>query len=249
MKLFAIEMIKVNSIQTNSQQPLQMERADLSGAQLQLHVAKDVCLDNGQLRKINLAGTTLVRCTFRNADLRQADLFGCELTEVDFSGADLRDADLRNTVRSNVVMTGANTSGTLMDIGKDQHRDMEERTKPAFLFRSPSAAIDLGTTQTRIYVRSQGVLVSEPTIVAIKESTGEMEAGKEAVELLTRGGWKGIAPVEDGVVSDPDLTAKMLRHFFAKAGYRGANVAVLPIPAHATKADIKRFMTLPKLLE
>ena len=115
MKLFAIEMIKVNSIQTNSQQPLQMERADLSGAQLQLHVAKDVCLDNGQLRKINLAGTTLVRCTFRNADLRQADLFGCELTEVDFSGADLRDADLRNTVRSNVVMTGANTSGTLMD--------------------------------------------------------------------------------------------------------------------------------------
>lgn len=109
MKVFAIEMIKASGASANPQQPpLQFEGADLRGAQSRLLTARGVCLDNGRLGKINVAGASLEGCSFKNADLKRANFFGCELTKVDFSGADLRGADLRNTVKSNVIMTGAN---------------------------------------------------------------------------------------------------------------------------------------------
>jgi rod shape-determining protein MreB len=92
------------------------------------------------------------------------------------------------------------------------------------------------------------MVLDEPSIVAVNESTGEMEAaGKDAVELLRHSGMTRILPLEEGVVSDPDLAAKMLRYFLAKVECRGATNAVFPVPAGATKANLNALYNVAKV--
>lgn len=185
MKVFATEMIRAHSMPKESnldRQPLQMQCADLSGAEFRLPRARAICLDNTKLKKANVAGTNFVSCTFKHADLREANFFGCELTDVDFTDADLRDADLRSTVRTRVVMTGALMSGALVD--EEPQPEPRARTKTGFSLRGPSAAIDLGTNNTRIYIAGEGLVLNEPSIVAANRSTGEIEEiGTDAVKL------------------------------------------------------------------
>jgi len=250
MKVFATEMMKAGSLQADpnlDRQPLQMQCADLSGAEFRLPHARGICLDNARLTKADFTGNKLVSCTFKHADLRGANFFGCELTDVDFTDADLRDADLRNTVGTRVIMIGALTSGTLIDT-KPQPQP-ETRSRPGSLFTSYSAGIDLGTKNTRIYIRGEGIVLNEPSVVAINESTGEMEAaGRDAVELFSRSsGGRLFRPLEEGVVSDPDLAAKMLRYFLAKANYRTVSRAVFSVPARTTKANANVLYNVAKL--
>ena len=82
-----------------------------------------------------------------------------------------------------------------------------------FSMFSSDLAIDLGTANTLVYARGKGIVVNEPSIVAINKSTGEVEAvGKEAKEMLGRtpGNIVAIKPMKDGVIADFKVTEKML---------------------------------------
>jgi rod shape-determining protein MreB len=80
-------------------------------------------------------------------------------------------------------------------------------------------AVDLGTANTLVYVRGRGIVLSEPSVVAIDQSTGDVYAvGLEAKRMLGRtpGSISAIRPLKDGVIADFDLTEGMLRHFIQK---------------------------------
>src|SRR5690242_20795927 len=89
-----------------------------------------------------------------------------------------------------------------------------------FSMFSSDLAIDLGTANTLVYARGKGVVVNEPSIVAINKNSGEVEAvGKEAKEMLGRtpGNIVAIKPMKDGVIADFKVTEKMLNYFIQKA--------------------------------
>jgi rod shape-determining protein MreB len=85
---------------------------------------------------------------------------------------------------------------------------------------SNDLAIDLGTANTLVYAKGRGIVVSEPSIVAINKITNKVEAvGKAAKEMLGRtpGNIVAIRPMKDGVIADFEVTEKMLQYFIRKA--------------------------------
>src|SRR5271168_984590 len=98
-----------------------------------------------------------------------------------------------------------------------------------FSLFSSDLAIDLGTANTLVFAKGKGIVVNEPSIVAINKTTGEVEAvGKEAKEMLGRtpGNIVAIRPMKDGVIADFKVTEKMLNYFIHKA--HGRKVLVHP---------------------
>ena len=95
-----------------------------------------------------------------------------------------------------------------------------------FGYFSSDLAIDLGTANTLIYAKGRGIVVREPSVVAVqKESRGEkrvLAVGREAKEMLGRtpGGVQAIRPMTDGVIADFEVTEAMLRYFIIKAHNR-----------------------------
>src|SRR6202162_5746864 len=86
-------------------------------------------------------------------------------------------------------------------------------------FGGRDMAVDLGTANTLGYVRGRGIVLSEPSVVAIDQRTGEVHAvGVEAKRMLGRtpGTIQAIRPLKDGVIADFDVTEEMLRHFIQK---------------------------------
>ena len=86
-------------------------------------------------------------------------------------------------------------------------------------FGGRDMAVDLGTANTLVYVRGRGIVLSEPSVVAIDQRTGEVHAvGVEAKRMLGRtpGTIQAIRPLKDGVIADFDVTEQMLRHFIQK---------------------------------
>ena len=86
---------------------------------------------------------------------------------------------------------------------------------------SNDLSIDLGTANTLIYVRDKGIILNEPSVVAIRIHDGQktIEAvGMEAKRMLGRtpGNITAIRPLKDGVIADFVVTEKMLQHFIAK---------------------------------
>ena len=86
---------------------------------------------------------------------------------------------------------------------------------------STDLSIDLGTANTLIYVKERGIILDEPSVVAIRIHNGQksIEAvGKEAKRMLGRtpGNIQAIRPLKDGVIADFQVTEKMLQHFIAK---------------------------------
>lgn len=80
-------------------------------------------------------------------------------------------------------------------------------------------AIDLGTANTLVYVKSRGVVLNEPSVVAINQRTGiPMAVGTEAKRMVGRtpGYITAIRPLKDGVIADFDVTELMIRHFIRK---------------------------------
>lgn len=80
--------------------------------------------------------------------------------------------------------------------------------------------IDLGTANTLVYVRGKGIVVNEPSVVAVNTNTNEVLAvGNEAKEMIGRtpGNIVAIRPVKDGVIADFAITQAMLRYFIDKA--------------------------------
>ena len=79
--------------------------------------------------------------------------------------------------------------------------------------------IDLGTATTLIYIAGKGIVLREPSIVAMDERNGQVLAvGDEAYTMLgkTASDIRVVRPLEDGVISDYEVTEQMLKHFFAK---------------------------------
>lgn len=80
--------------------------------------------------------------------------------------------------------------------------------------------IDLGTANTLVFVKNKGIVISEPSVVAVNTNTKEVLAvGDEAKEMIGRtpGNIVAICPLKDGVIADFDITQAMLRHFIRKA--------------------------------
>jgi len=102
--------------------------------------------------------------------------------------------------------------------------------------------IDLGTANTLVHVAGKGVLLREPSVVAINKDTGEVLAvGEEAKRMLGRTPANIIAirPLKDGVIADYDQTEQMLRHFIGKVTRRGLlrKTVVVGIPSGVTEVE------------
>ncbi len=102
--------------------------------------------------------------------------------------------------------------------------------------------IDLGTSNTIIYLKGKGIVVNEPTVVAVSKANGKILArGKEAGEMLGRTpvDIRAITPIKDGVIANFDITVALLRYFIKKA--IGSSFlkpkAVVCIPSHITDVE------------
>src|SRR6476659_10108750 len=86
-------------------------------------------------------------------------------------------------------------------------------------FGGRDMAVDLGTANTLVYVRGRGIVLSEPSVVAVDARSGEVHAvGIDAKRMLGRtpGTIRAIRPLKDGVIADFDVTEEMLRHFIQR---------------------------------
>src|SRR5580698_10315283 len=112
-----------------------------------------------------------------------------------------------------------------------------------FSLFSSDLAIDLGTANTLVYAKGKGIVVNEPSIVAINKTNGEVEAvGKEAKEMLGRtpGNIVAIRPMKDGVIADFKVTERMLSYFILKAHGRKVLVhprIVIGVPSEITQVE------------
>jgi len=112
-----------------------------------------------------------------------------------------------------------------------------------FSFFSRDLAIDLGTANTLVFAKGNGIVVNEPSIVAINKLTNEVEAvGKEAKDMLGRtpGNIVAIKPMRDGVIADFKVTEKMLTYFIHKAHNRKMMVRpriVIGVPSEITPVE------------
>ena len=108
---------------------------------------------------------------------------------------------------------------------------------------SNDLAIDLGTANTLVYAKGRGIVVSEPSIVAINKITNKVEAvGKAAKEMLGRtpGNIVAIRPMKDGVIADFEVTEKMLQYFIRKAHNGRTWVSprvVIGVPGEITQVE------------
>ncbi len=129
-------------------------------------------------------------------------------------------------------------------------RDHQEETKLIFDFIlgkfSNDLAIDLGTANTLVYVRGKGIVLNEPSVVAVhKNAKGEkkvLAVGTEAKKMLGRtpGNIVAIRPMRDGVIADFDITEAMLRHFILSVHNRRALVRpriIVSIPSGITQVE------------
>jgi len=114
-----------------------------------------------------------------------------------------------------------------------------------FKIFSCDIGIDLGTTNTLVYVRGRGIIINEPSIVAINKKTDQvLSVGEEAKKMIgcTPGHIVAIRPLIDGVISDFEITEQMLRYFFTKV-HKGAYSflirprVVIGIPSGVTEVE------------
>ncbi len=110
-------------------------------------------------------------------------------------------------------------------------------------FFSNDIAIDLGTSNTLVFTAGQGVVLSEPSIVAINKLTNKVVAvGAEAKEMLGRtpGHIVAVRPLKDGVIADFDVTERMISYFIRRANNRRVWVRpriVIGVPSGITQVE------------
>jgi len=108
---------------------------------------------------------------------------------------------------------------------------------------SNDMGIDLGTANTLVHVKGQGIVLSEPSVVAVQASTGKVLAvGHEAKRMLGRtpGDIIAIRPMKDGVIADFETVEKMIRYFITKVHKRKALVrprVVIGVPSGITEVE------------
>ena len=122
-----------------------------------------------------------------------------------------------------------------------------------FSLFSRDLAIDLGTANTLVSIRGKGIVVNEPSIVALNKNNGEVEAvGREAKEMVGRtpGHIVAIRPMKDGVIADFKVTEKMLAYFIQKAHNRKMLVhprIVIGVPSEITPVEKRAVRKIPPI--
>ncbi len=111
-------------------------------------------------------------------------------------------------------------------------------------FFSSYLGIDLGTANTLVHLRGKGIVLREPSVVAIDEKTKKVLAvGESAKRMIgkTPSNIVAIRPLRDGVIADFDITEKMLRYFIKKAipnkGFFSAPKVVIGVPSGVTEVE------------
>jgi rod shape-determining protein MreB len=108
---------------------------------------------------------------------------------------------------------------------------------------SSDIGIDLGTANTLVFVKDQGIVLREPSVVAVQQGTNRVLAvGNEAKRMLGRtpGNIVAIRPLKDGVIADFEITEAMLRHFISKVHNRRRMVrprVVVAVPSGITEVE------------
>ncbi|MBM6837359.1 rod shape-determining protein [Clostridium saudiense] len=108
--------------------------------------------------------------------------------------------------------------------------------------------IDLGTATVLVYVKGKGILLKEPSVVAINKNNNKVLAvGEEARKMIGRtpGNIVAVRPLRDGVISDYDVTERMLKEFIKKACGKGRIVAprvMVCVPSQATEVEKRAVM-------
>jgi rod shape-determining protein MreB len=115
--------------------------------------------------------------------------------------------------------------------------------KKLFGFLSNDIGIDLGTANTLVYVKDQGIVLREPSVVAVQAGTNKVLAvGDEAKRMLGRtpSNIVAVRPLKDGVIADFEVTEAMLRHFISKAHngrVRAQPRVVIAVPSGITEVE------------
>lgn len=112
---------------------------------------------------------------------------------------------------------------------------------------SKSIGIDLGTANTLVYVKEKGIVISEPSVVAINMRTEQiLSVGKDAKNMLgkTPGHITTIRPLVGGIISDFEVTEKMLKYFIDKVHQKGFGISPRPqviigVPLDVTEVEKK----------
>jgi rod shape-determining protein MreB len=112
-----------------------------------------------------------------------------------------------------------------------------------FDFLSSDIGIDLGTANTLVYVRNQGIVLNEPSVVAVEQSSGKVLAiGAAAKEMMGRtpGGIAAIRPLKDGVIADFEISEKLIANFIRRVvrhKYLMKPRVVISVPSGITEVE------------
>jgi rod shape-determining protein MreB len=110
---------------------------------------------------------------------------------------------------------------------------------------SADMAIDLGTANTLVYVRGRGIVLAEPSVVAIADVRGKKQVlavGEEAKQMLGRtpGNIQAIRPMRDGVIADFEVAEEMIKHFIRKVHNRrgfASPIIIVCVPSGSTAVE------------
>lgn len=125
--------------------------------------------------------------------------------------------------------------------------NLKERTEQLLGRFSNDIGIDLGTANTLVYVRGKGIVVNEPSVVAVNQKTGQVVAvGQIAKDMLGRTPQHitAVRPLVDGVISDFEVTEEMLAYLMRRAGeympkkFLGPRV-VVGVPSGVTNVEVR----------
>ncbi|MBT3306948.1 MAG: rod shape-determining protein [Alphaproteobacteria bacterium] len=114
-----------------------------------------------------------------------------------------------------------------------------------FGFLSADMAIDLGTANTLVYVKGRGIVLNEPSVVAIVEIKGKKQVlavGEEAKQMLGRtpGNIRAIRPLRDGVIADFEVAEEMIKYFIRKVHNRrsfASPLVIICVPSGSTAVE------------
>ena len=117
-------------------------------------------------------------------------------------------------------------------------------------FMSADMAIDLGTANTLVYVKGRGIVLNEPSVVAISNVRGKKEVlavGDEAKQMLGRtpGNIEAIRPLRDGVIADFNVAEEMIKHFIRKVHNRRSFASpqvIICVPSGSTAVERRAIM-------
>lgn len=130
---------------------------------------------------------------------------------------------------------------------------VERLKERARQFLSHDIGIDLGTANTLVYLRGRGIVINEPSIVAVNQKTGQVVAvGAEAKSMLGRtpAHISAIRPLVNGVISDFEVTEEMLAYFMGKVQENSRRImaprVVIGVPSGITSVEVRAVMDASK---